>query len=101
METPAGAMRRLLADEREALARADLERLVALQEPKRKALLALKTDPVDPKEVRELRQLAKRNIELMRQFTSLLRGLATGGVSTYGASGDRIDPPARIKRGSF
>ncbi len=91
--TPAAArLSALLDEEREAARRADLPRLVELQDEKRAAVDALQGAETTEEERAHLALVARENILLLRHLTSLYQALV-GGVSevTYGAQGHRIE----------
>ncbi len=95
------AARRLadvLAEEREAVRRADVEALVVLQPLKRVALDALHDDNCDDETLEALGVLARDNITLMEHLVGCLRGIvATDGANVYGINGSVVQsvPPSR------
>jgi hypothetical protein len=90
-------MAALLEEERSAVRRADLERLVALQEEKRAIVRELESEHAD---LDEIRRMARENIALMRHLADMLEVLVTGSSgATYGAYGQKRPSILKHERG--
>ncbi len=83
----------LLEEEREAARRADVERLVLVQEHKRAMLEPLRAAALAPAEVERIVVRSRANLRLLRHLSECLRALghveATGGAGGYDARGRR------------
>lgn len=92
------AMTALLEEERSAVRRADLERLVSLQEEKRALIRELERGPAEALD--EVRRLARENIALMKHLADMLEVLVTGTKgATYGAYGQKRPSVLKSERG--
>jgi hypothetical protein len=97
--TAARAMTSLLEEERSAVRRADLERLLELQEKKRE-LVAAVGEEASKAELEQIRRLARENVALMRHLTDMLEVLVTGKAgATYGAYGQKRPSMLKNERG--
>lgn len=94
------ALLELLEEERLAACAADVERLVALQEPKSEAIRRCAEALPSDKELVLLGDRAQNNIALIRHLTNVLHGLLVRqNEDTYGAGGERVASDVSILRG--
>jgi hypothetical protein len=82
----------ILREERLAVTRADVDRLVAIQEEKRAALDAVRAAALPAGELAPLLATARETVSLMRQLVTCLRGMAGEEPPTYGPSGQLRGP---------
>jgi hypothetical protein len=82
----------VLHEERLAALRADVGRLVALQDDKRAALDAVRAAALPAEDLAPLAETARENLSLMRQLVTCLRGMAGEEPPTYGRSGQLRGP---------
>jgi hypothetical protein len=96
---PLRALNDVLAQERHAAARADVDRLLILQDDKRVALEAVRALKLPPAELAQVAEAARSNLVLLRQLVSCLRAMAGHEPPTYGPSGSTADDGPRTLRG--
>lgn len=96
-------LEKLLDEERDAARRADVDRLVSLQEEKRAVLDRLGAISLSTEDRARIGRRAEANLALMRHLSQCLGAyLGAGNPTTYSATGLARPsvPPARI-RGSL
>lgn len=92
MSAVASELAEVLREERLAATRADVDRLLAIQEEKRAALEAVRAAALPADEIAPLAATARENLSLIRQLVTCLRGMAGEEPPTYGRSGQLRGP---------